>query len=306
MASPQPQPLSSPSRPLTPRDATAALAVVVLWALNFIIGKVGLSQLPPLLMMALRFAVVAILLLPFLGRARPAQGRLIVAIAVVLGGGHFGLMFTGLAGVDAGPAAIAIQLTVPFSALLAAVFFAERLGRGQMLGMLIAFAGVYVLAGEPERMTSPLHLVLVVLAAFAWAVANVLIKRLGPINVFTLNGWVALLAVPQFIAASLVLEAGQLPALAAADWRAFAAVGYMAVASSIIAYGLWYYLIERYPMNRVVPLTLLSPVLAVVFAVLLLAEPLSATMAAGGALTLAGVALIEWLRPAAAEAQPMT
>lgn len=293
-------------RRLTPGDVLAALTVVVLWALNFIIGKVGLAQLPPLLMMALRFALVALLLLPFLGRARRHQRWPILAIAVVLGGGHFGLMFTGLAGVDAGPAAIAIQLTVPFSALLAAVFFAERLGRGQMFGMLIAFAGVYVLAGEPERMTGWAHLAMVVAAAFAWAVSNVLIKRLGPVNVFTLNAWVALLAVPQFIVASLVFETGQRQALAAADWRAFAAIGYMAVGSSIIAYGLWYSLIERYPMNRVVPLTLLSPVLAVFFAVLLLAEPLTPTMAVGGALTLAGVALIERLRPAAGEAQPMT
>jgi O-acetylserine/cysteine efflux transporter len=293
-------------QPFTPRDGLAALTVVILWALNFIVGKMGLAQLPPLLMLALRFALVAVLLLPFLGRARRRQAGLIAAIAVILGGGHFGLMFFGLAGVDAGPAAIAIQLTVPFSALLAFACFGERLGRGQLFGMVIAFAGVYVLAGEPERMTSPLHLACVVAAAFAWAVANVLIKRLGPINVFTLNGWVALLAVPQFLVASLALETGQAAALAAADWRAHAAILYMAVASSIVAYGLWYRLIERYPMNRVVPLTLMSPVLAVLFAVLLLAEPMTPVMAAGGLLTLAGVALIERFRPASAEAQPMT
>ncbi len=78
------------------------------------------------------------------------------------------------------------------------------------------------------------------------------------------------------------------------------------MASSIIAYGLWYFLIERYPMNRVVPMTLLAPVLAVVFAVLLLGETVSATMIAGGILTLGGVAVIEFIRPAVAEAQPMT
>jgi O-acetylserine/cysteine efflux transporter len=80
----------------------------------------------------------------------------------------------------------------------------------------------------------------------------------------------------------------------------------MAIASSIVAYGLWYFLIERYPMNRVVPMTLLAPVLAVVFAVLLLGESISATMIAGGILTLSGVAIIELVRPAAAEAQPIT
>jgi O-acetylserine/cysteine efflux transporter len=301
------QPPSSPAdRPLLPRDAGAAFVVIVLWALNFIFGKVGLSELPPFLMLALRFALVALLLLPFLGRADPRRWPLVLAISVVLGGCHFGLMFFGLAHVDAGPAAIAIQLTVPFSALLGCVFFGEQIGRAQLAGMAMAFAGVYLLAGEPTKVTSPWHLLAVTGAALAWAVANVLIKRLGPINVFTLNAWVALLAAPQLLVVSFALENGQAEALAAAGWRAWGAVAYMAVASSIVAYGLWYFLIERYPMNRVVPMTLLSPVLAVAFAILLLGETVSATMIAGGILTIGGVAVIELIRPAAARAQPIT
>ncbi|MFO1127977.1 MAG: EamA family transporter [Rhodospirillales bacterium] len=291
---------------LTPRDGAAALLVIVIWALNFIFGKVGLSELPPLLMLALRFVLVTVLLLPFLGRIRRRQWRLVVAVSVVLGVCHFGLMFFGLAHVGAGPAAIAIQLTVPFSAILGWVCFGERIGRVQLAGMAMAFCGVYLLAGEPagtateaaSRASNSWYLLAVTGAAFAWAVANVLIKRLGPINVFTLNGWVALIAAPHLLAASLLLEHGQAAAIAAAGWRAWSAVVFMAVASSIVAYGLWYFLIERYPMNRVVPMTLLSPVLAVVFAVLLLGETLSATMVVGGILTLGGVAVIELIRPA--------
>ncbi|MFO1152957.1 MAG: EamA family transporter [Rhodospirillales bacterium] len=300
------QPPSRADRPLSPRDAGAALVVVVLWALNFIFGKLGLMELPPFLMLAVRFALVALLLLPFFGRAHWRRWPLVLAIAVVLGGCHFGLMFYGLAHVDAGPAAIAIQLTVPFSVLLGRICFGERINRAQFAGMAMAFVGVYLLAGEPSRMTSPWHLFAVAVAGFAWAVANVLIKRLGPINVFTLNGWVALLTVPQLLAVSFVLEQGQWAALAHASWRAWAAVAYMAVASSIIAYGLWYFLVERYPMNRVVPMTLLSPVLAVVFAVILLGERLSMIMVVGGILTLGGVAVIEFARPSAAKAQPLS
>ncbi len=200
---------TDPERPLSPRDAGAALIVVVLWALNFIVGKVGLTELPPFLMLALRFALVALLLLPFLGRAERRRWPLVLAIAVVLGGCHFGLMFFGLAHVDAGPAAIAIQLTVPFSALLGCVFFGERIGRAQILGMAFAFAGVYLLAGEPSRMTSPRHLFAVAAAAFAWAAANVLIKRLGPINVFTLNGWVAFSPHRSFFASASCSNTGR-------------------------------------------------------------------------------------------------
>ena len=282
-------------RPFSVLDAAAVLAVIFIWGFNFIIGKIGVMQVPPLLLTGLRFALVAALLIPFL-HWPAGRGWLVLAISVVLGGLHFGLMFAGLSGIDAGPAAIAIQLTVPFSAGLAAVFYGERLGRWQMLGMLVAFAGIWMLAGAPAERPSPLHLLMVVAAAFAWAVANVLIKRLGPINVFTLNGWVALLACPQVLLASLLLERGQLQSLVSADWRPWAAVLYMAVFSSIVAYGLWYWLIERHEMNRVVPFTLLSPVLAVLLAVPVLDETLTPPVVIGGAVTLAGVAMIQFLR----------
>ena len=134
-------------------------------------------------------------------------------------------------------------------------------------------------------------------AAFSWAVANVLIKRLGPVNPFTLNAWVALLACPQLLLASLLTEQGQLAALQAADWHAWGAIVYMAVGASIVAYGLWYHLIGKHPMNSIVPMTLLSPVLAVGLAVPLLDEPLTASVLIGGGITLIGVAMIQFLRP---------
>jgi O-acetylserine/cysteine efflux transporter len=290
-----PNPAQAPRR-LSRLDHGAALCVILIWALNFVVGKIGVTQLPPLLLMGLRFALVAVLLAPFLtpvGKGWPW----IAALGVVLGGLHFGLLFVGLQGVDAGPAAVAIQLAVPFSMLLATVFYRERLGTWQWAGMLLAFAGVYLLAGGPSQRSSTWHLLLVVLAAFAWAVANVLIKRLGPINVFKLNAWLAVLACPQLLLGSLLLEHGQRAAIADADWTAWGAMIYMAVGASIVAYGLWYYLIEKYEMNRVVPLTLLAPVFAVVLAVPLLGESISLHLLIGGAVTIAGVAMIHFLGP---------
>lgn len=283
-------------RGLSALDWAAAMTVVLIWALNFIVGKIGVEQLPPLLLMSLRFALVAALLAAYL-KPLGDRWREIAALSVLLGGLHFGLMFAGLRGIDAGPAAIAIQLTVPFSALLALLFYRERLGVWQLAGMLVAFAGVYLLAGDPARVPSLPPFLMVVGAAFAWALANVLIKRLGRINPFTLNAWVALLAFPQLLLASLLLEEGQAAALRSADWRAWSAILYMAVGASIIAYGLWYHLIGKHAINSVVPLTLLSPVLAVGLAVPLLGEALTANVLIGGAVTLAGVAMIQFLRP---------
>jgi O-acetylserine/cysteine efflux transporter len=278
-------------------DLAATLLVVVIWAFNFVAGKIGLSEFPPLLMLGLRFVVAGVLLAPFL-RLPLRRWRLIALIGVVLGGLHFGLVFSGLQGVHAGPAAIAGQLTVPFSAILAWMVYGERMGWLQLAGMAVAFAGVYVLAGDPSQRPDPFYFLLVVLGALAWAVANVLIKRLGRISPFVLNAWVAAIGAPILLAASAVLEDGQLRAIANAGWRGWGTVLFMAVGASITAYGLWYYLIGKHQLNRIVPLTLLAPVLAVALAVWILGEPITPQIVAGAVITILGVAMIQFLKPA--------
>ncbi len=281
---------------MTPRDLVAAFVVILIWALNFSIAKIGMAQIPPLLMMTLRFSLLAVLMVPFLKPPRDKPFRLVLGVGIALGGFHFGLLFTGLSGIDAAAAAIAIELAIPFSAILAAVFFKERLNTWQIFGMAIAFAGIYLLSGEPRSTSSIPHLLMVIAAAYAWAQANVFIKRLGGINPFTLNAWVAVLAVPQFLAATLVFETGHMEALEAADWRGWGAILFMVFGASITAYGFWYYLIGKYDINRVVPLTLLAPVLAVIFASFILGEELTPRLLAGGLVTLAGVSMIEFLK----------
>lgn len=278
-------------------DLAATLLVVVIWAFNFVAGKIGLSEFPPLLMLGLRFVVAGLLLAPFL-RLPLRRWPLVLLIGVVLGGLHFGLVFSGLQGVHAGPAAIAGQLTVPFSAVLAWMVYGERMGWLQFAGMLIAFVGVYVLAGDPTQRPDPFYFLLVVLGAFAWAVANILIKKLGRISPFVLNAWVAAIGAPILFAASALIEEGQLQAIAGAGWRGWGTVLFMAVGASITAYGLWYYLIGKHQLNRIVPLTLLAPVLAVVLAVWILGEPITPRVVAGAVITILGVAMIQFLKPA--------
>lgn len=278
-------------------DLAATLLVVVIWAFNFVAGKIGLSEFPPLLMLGLRFVVAGLLLAPFL-RLPLRRWPLVVLIGVVLGGLHFGLVFSGLQGVHAGPAAIAGQLTVPFSAVLAWMVYGERMGWLQLAGMLIAFVGVYVLAGDPTQRPDPFYFLLVVLGAFAWAVANILIKKLGRISPFVLNAWVAAIGAPILFAASALIEEGQLQAIAGAGWRGWGTVLFMAVGASITAYGLWYYLIGKHQLNRIVPLTLLAPVLAVVLAAWILGEPITLRVVAGALITILGVAMIQFLKPA--------
>lgn len=276
---------------MRPLDIAAALAVVVLWGMNFVAIKIGVVLIPPLLLTALRFAVVAVALAPFF-RPRRAQLRGILLVSFALGVMHFGLLFIAIKGMDAATAAIATQLGVPFSAILAALFFGDRLGWRRGLGMVLAFAGVALLAGEPN---SPdiLALLLVAIAALAWAASNILIKKLGTIDALTLNGWIALFATPQLLVASAIVETGQVSAILNAGWVGAASVAYTAIGSSIIAYTLWYRLLARHDINQVVPFTLLAPVVGLISGVVMLGEPLTWHKVAGGILTIGGVAIIQ-------------
>lgn len=288
------------------RDYLIALFVVVLWGLNFIAVKVAVVAVPPFLLTASRFALVALVVAP-LFRPRRDQIKGIAAVALVLGVGHFGMMFWGLKGLDAASSAIVNQLGVPFSALLAWVFFGERLDKGQALGLVLAFAGVALLAGEPGLPhIGPLLATIAAMAA--WALGNVLVKRLGTISPLALNGWMALLATPMLLALSVATEPGldQVPARLAADWKPWAGLSYTVIASSLIAYSLWYGLLSRHAMNKVVPLTLLGPVVGIAGGVLILGETATWQKLVGGALTVGGVALMQALsrRPTLPEPEP--
>lgn len=291
------------------KDWLLAVCVVTLWGLNFIAVKVAVQTIPPFLLTAIRFALVAAVLAPLFRPGRH-QWKGIIGIAVVLGVGHFGLMFVGVSGMDAASAAIITQLGVPFSALVAWVAFGEKLGLGRTIGLILAFSGVALLAGEPS-LPSLLPVLILVAAMVAWAVSNVQVKRLGDINPLALNGWMAVFAAPMLLTLSLTLESGhaQLPARLLADWKPLAGLAYTVIGSSLVAYTLWYGLLARHAMNRVVPVTLLGPVVAVAGGVLVLGETLTWQKLVGGAITILGVAVVQFvggIRQPPAEPEPGT
>lgn len=272
------------------RDLLLGLLVIAIWALNIIVIKVGVDELPPLLMTTLRFMLVAILLVPFYPVSR-AQLPFLFLLSFTFGALHFALLFIGLGQSEAGTGALLVQMGTPFATLLAVIFLKEKLGPKRLVGLLLSFAGVIVLAGGPT-LPSPLPLSILLLSAFGWAVSQLLIKRGPAIAPLALAGWVALLAVPQVAIGSWLFENGQWQAIKEASWIGWGAVFYTAVMSSIVAYGIWYALLRRHPVNRVVPMTLLVPVLAVGLGALLMGDSLGIHKLAGGGLVVAGIGLI--------------
>jgi O-acetylserine/cysteine efflux transporter len=163
---------------------------------------------------------------------------------------------------------------------------------------MLAFAGVVVLAAESGPSANVLPLLLVIGAAFAFAVSNVLTKRYGPFDPFMLMGWSSLLTVPQVLLMSLLLEYGQLASLVTADERGWLALAYTIFIGGIVGFGLWFWLIARCSMGRVAPFGLLLPVFALISSILFLGERMTEKMIVGGVLAISGVAITQ-IRPSA-------
>ncbi|MBE72598.1 MAG: multidrug transporter [Thalassospira sp.] len=281
-----------------------AFSVAVIWGVNMLTVKGAVGEIPPFILTAMRFAAVAILLIPFTQVPRGRFGKLAL-ISVTFGGLHFGVLFYALSMIDAGPVAIIILLGVPFSSMLATYFFNDRLGWKRLSGMALAFIGVTIMFWDPTMTELQLPLLLVVFASFMWAVANVMIKKLGDIDTFQLNGWMALMAAPQLLIMSLIFEPNGFEAVMNASWVAYANLAFTVVMSSIVAYGFWYHLLKTQDVNVVVPWTLLAPVISVMGSFLVFDEPFSLLKIIGGIVVLCGVAVIMLRKPVQRKAQGM-
>ena len=276
------------------RPHLALLVLVnVLGGFNFIAGKEGTVAFGPLLFITLRFAIVLVLLAAFIRRV-PGQMRDILAIGFVLGVGHYALMFYAIyvAG-SLSSVAIASQLTVPFSTLLAIAFLGERIRLVRALAIAASFGGVVIIGLAPiGGATHLLALGLTTLASAAMAVAAILMRRLQGVGVFNLQGCIALCATLAMSVLTLVLERPDWSAIAMVPLATYWTALYSAVGATIVGHGLLYWLLQRYPVNDVAPFITLSTLFAVGFGVWLAGDALTPRIVLGGALTLVGVTVI--------------
>ena len=284
---------------MLPQHLAMMVMVQILWGANFAVAKFGLDSFAPIFFVALRFTLVAVLLVFVVGLPKFSMLKRLLPLSITLGVMHFTLMFLGMAELDAATSSIAIQLQTPFAAVLAVFFLGESLGWRRIAGMITAFAGVMLIAGEPRFSDDPWPLLSVVGAALAWAIANIQIKLLGDdIDAVTLNGWIAMLAAPQLLIASWLIEGPQWQNIPDATWMSWAALLFQAVVIAIFTYWIWYNMMRRYPVNQVIPFTLLLPLIGVAAGALMRDETVTWQMIVGGLATVSGVGIIVLRRPA--------
>jgi O-acetylserine/cysteine efflux transporter len=270
-----------------------AVTVPLLWGYQFVVIKVGIVEFPPLFFLGLRFLAMALLLVPFVKKPVRQELSPVAAISVFLGGLNFGLFYVGLGLGSGSISAVAYQLATPFTILLAWPLLAERPSLVTSSGVLLAFLGVVVLAAGPGLSANAIPILLVVGAALAFAVANVLTKRHGPFDPLMLTGWSSLFTVPQVMLMSFVLEDGQLTSLVTADERGWLALAYTVFIGGIVGFSLWFWLIARCTMGRVAPFGLLLPVFALISSVLFLDEHITPTLIVGALLAISGVGITQ-------------
>ena len=276
---------------MKPLDILLAVSVPTVWGFGFIFAKAAMGEFPPILLMALRVTLTALVLVSFVRVPRGLMGRIFV-VSLVSATIQYSLTFTGLRDLDASIAIIVVQLEVPFGALLAAIFLKDRIGWRRAFGMALAFVGVSLIAGEPRVQQNMMPMLLVVGGAFTWAAGQVMIKTLGRVGGFTLLAWVAVMSAPQLFVASFLFEDGQLDAIASAGWIGWGTVVYLGLVMTALGYAAWYHLLGKYQVNQVMPYLLLLPVVTVIASVALLGERLTLPVALGGGVVIVGVAII--------------
>lgn len=282
---------------MTLRDGLLAALVVLIWGVNFVVIHVGLLGVPPLLLGALRFTLVALPALFLVPRPAIPLGWL-MAYGLTIGFGQFALLFSAMhLGMPAGLASLVLQSQMIFTLCFAALFCGERWQRHQPLALTIAAVGLLVLAINQQAggMTMT-GFVLTLGAAASWGAGNVVTRALGRFGRVDLTGlvvWSALVPPLPFLLLSLWLDGGDRVwhALSHMGWQSAGAVLYLAGMATLVGYVLWGKLLQRYPVPVVAPLTLFVPLIGLLTAAWLLDERLSPGQWAGAGLVFAGLML---------------
>lgn len=270
-------------------DILLATVVALCWGFNFVVVKVGLDSFPPILFSALRFTCAAFPAILIWGRDG-IEWRWIISIGVILGTVMFTLLFIGMhLGMPAGLSSIALQVQVIFTLILSGLILRDRPSVWQKTGITIAFAGIGMLALDKYETAGFAGMLFVVGAGLAWAIANILMKQCGNIDMFRLMIWMSLIPPIPLVLVSLIFEKGQVEALADISLTGWGTIFYTGLISTVLAYSLWGKLFQRYSPNVVAPFALLVPVFGILSSVAVLNESLSVFELTASCLVLAGL-----------------
>lgn len=281
--------------PVPLRDRLLALLVAICWGANFPATAYALEHFPPLLMVALRFTLVAVPTLLLVPRPQ-VPVRWLVGVGIGIGLLQFACLYLGMAaGMPSGLASLVLQASAPFTVLIAGIWLRERIGRRSLIGIGIAVVGLTVIAAHRAQVAALLPVVLTLFGALGWAVGNICSRQARAPKPLHLTLWMSVVPpVPMFIL-SLILEG---PTRIATSLRtAFTAEAlpavlgllYIVAIATLLGYGVWNWLLSRHPSSVVAPFSMLVPVVGVLTSWLAFGEVIDTVELIAGLLVVGGV-----------------
>ncbi len=278
---------------IPPRDLLLILVICTVWAGNFIAGASGLRHFSPFLFMIFRFALVLLVVFPFIRLPPRGQWFRLLGVCFLIGGLHFTLMFWALSrSADVSSIAIVQQMYIPFAVVLAIVLMRERPGWKTLTATLLAFAGVLVIGFDPLVLNQVDVLAITLASALLHALGSIYQRGIRGVSVLNFQAWTAIVGLPILLVSSLITETGQFEMVRTAPWQAWASIAYSALAASLVGHGLFFFLVQRHPVTAVLPYLQLTPVLAIAFGIFIWGDRPGPRLLAGAVLVILGILLI--------------
>ena len=274
------------------RDILLALCAPLLLGFGFAIAKPAMQQFPPFLLMGLRFTIAALVLIWWF----PIPKKLLKDIFIVslIGGTlSYGLVYTGLNRVDASSSILLVHTEVPFGVLIAYFLFKEKPSIKNIIGIVVAFIGLFILLGAPNLEGKLIGVLLLLSGAFTWSLGMVMAKPISKkIGGFAIVAWISLFCGPLLLLGSFIFDGNTINYFLSADLTGWSTVVFLGLIMQPIAYGTWYHVMGRNPVHKVMPVMLLLPLTGLSTAIFLLGEEPTKQVFIGGAIILAGIGMI--------------
>ncbi len=268
-----------------------AFIVTAIWGTNFVFIHIGLQELPPFTFATLRFVLVAFPLVLFLPKP-DIPWKYLIAFGVFIGFGQFGFLFWAMQdNITPGLASLVVQTQVFFTIFLAVWLFSETIKAIQVVALLISFSGLALIGFYTDGQTTVVGLFMVLIAAFSWACGNITVKKAGKVDLIAFLAWSSIFSVPPLLLMALLLEGSELiiSSISQASLKAWGVVIWQTVGNTLIGYGLWNSLMQRYPAAAIAPWALLVPVSGMSASALFLGEVLPWWKILAAALIMSGL-----------------
>ena len=278
---------------MTFKDTLIASLVPIFLGFGFVIAKPAMEHFPPILLMGLRFTFAASILIWWFPIPRGYLKQIFIA-SLIANTLQYSVTYTGLNLIDASAAVLLVQTEVPFGVLFAYFMLKEKPTIRSLIGIAVAFVGVYILTGSPNLDGKFLGIFLTILGSAIWALGQVLVKPLSKeISPLTLVAWLAIFSGPILIFLSSILDGNTISYIKSANFNSWAIAFYLGFFMQPVTYGCFYYVLKNNPLYKVLPIVTMGiPLTGLLAAILLLGEKPTTELYLGGFIILIGVILI--------------